>query len=80
MLQRRRISSTLYFGLVKDSSGQLKDLKAHAWVRSGTQVLTGARGRDECEVVATFADPGLWKEPQQSPIPVDNLQRNQATR
>lgn len=80
MLQRRRISSTLYFGLAKDSSGQLKDLKAHAWVRSGTQVLTGARGRDECKVVATFADPGLWKEPEQFPTPVDIPQRKQATR
>jgi hypothetical protein len=80
MLQRRRIPSTLYFGLTKDSSGQLKDLLAHAWVRSGTQVLTGARGRDGFTVVATFADPGLWEEPGQSQIPADGLKRKEATR
>ena len=73
MLQRRRIPSTLYFGLAKDSSGQLKDLLAHAWVRSGTQVLTGERGRDGFTVVATFADPGLCKGPGLSHIPVDGL-------
>jgi hypothetical protein len=73
MLQRRRIPSTLYFGLAKDSSGQLKDLLAHAWVRSGTQVLTGARGRDGFTVVATFADPGLFKGPGLSHTQVDGL-------
>ncbi len=52
MLQRRRIPSTLYFGLAKDTSGELK---AHAWVRSGTQVLTGAKGRYGFTVMATFA-------------------------
>jgi hypothetical protein len=80
MLQRRRIPSTLYFGIAKDSSGQLKDLLAHAWVRSGTQVLTGARGRDGFTVVATFADPGLYKGPGLSHIPVDDLERKEATR
>jgi hypothetical protein len=52
MLQRRRIPSTLYFGLAKDDSGELN---AHAWVRSGARVLTGAQGRDTFTVVATFA-------------------------
>jgi len=56
MLQRRRIPSTLYFGVAKESDG---DLKAHAWVRSGTQVLTGAHGRQDFTVVATFAAPHL---------------------
>ena len=56
MLQRRRIPSTLYFGLARDESGKLK---AHAWVRSGSKILTGARGHDEFEVVATFAEPDL---------------------
>lgn len=56
MLQRRRIPSTLYFGLSKDTDGELK---AHAWVRSGTQVLTGAKGRHGFTVVATFAEPRL---------------------
>lgn len=56
MLQRRRIPSTLYFGLAKDTGGELQ---AHAWVRSGTQVLTGAKGRHAFTVVATFAEPRL---------------------
>jgi hypothetical protein len=79
MLQSRRIPCTLYFGLAKDSSGQLKALKAHAWVRSGTQVLTGARGRNEFKVVATFADPRLYEESGQSRIPVDSLQHKETT-
>jgi hypothetical protein len=59
MLQRRRIPSTLYFGLAKDPS---KQLKAHAWVRCGTLVLTGAHGRNQFKVVATFATPGPYSE------------------
>jgi hypothetical protein len=56
MLQRRRIPSTLYFGVAKDSNGKVT---AHAWVRCGTQVLTGAKERHEFSVVATFAAPLL---------------------
>jgi len=56
MLQRRRIPSTLYFGLAKDPDAHLK---AHAWVRCGTGVLTGNEGRDGYTVVATFAAPDL---------------------
>lgn len=56
MLQRRRIPSTLYFGLAKDPEA---GLKAHAWVRSGAKILTGAKGHEEFRVVATFAEPGL---------------------
>ena len=53
MLQRRRIPSTLYFGVAKDPKGSLK---AHAWLRSGTQMVTGAEGRNQYAVIATFAD------------------------
>lgn len=60
MLKRRRIPSTLYFGLAKEDDGELK---AHAWVRSGTQVLTGAKGRHEFTVVATFAESHLSSGP-----------------
>jgi hypothetical protein len=56
MLKRRRIPSTLYFGLAKEEDGELK---AHAWVRSGAQVLTGAKGRRDFTVVATFAESRL---------------------
>jgi hypothetical protein len=53
MLQRRRIPSMLYFGVAKDVTGQLR---AHAWLRSGSQVLTGYQGRQQFTVVATFGD------------------------
>ena len=56
MLQRRRIPSTLYFGLAKDDDGKLK---AHAWVRCGAKILTGAKGHHDFNVVATFAEPDL---------------------
>ena len=69
MLQRRRIPSTIYFGLAKDPS---KQLKAHAWVRSGTLVLTGAQGRDQYKVVATFAKLGLDSQSDGCHIPMDN--------
>ena len=54
ILQRRGIPSTMYCGVAKDATGQHT---AHAWVRSGTQVLTGAQGRHTFAVVATFANP-----------------------
>ena len=53
MLRRRRIPSTIYFGLAKDEAGELE---AHAWLRSGATVLTGGRGRRRFTVVSTFAE------------------------
>lgn len=60
MLKRRRIPSTLYFGVAKDDNGRLI---AHAWVRSGAKILTGARGHEDYRVVATFAEPDLNTSP-----------------
>lgn len=54
MLQRRGIPSTLYFGLAKETDGELE---AHVWVHSGTQVLMGAKRRHDFTAVATFAAP-----------------------
>lgn len=51
MLKCRGISSTLYLGLTKD---QDNEIKAHAWLRSGTVVLTGSRGKNKFTVVSTF--------------------------
>ena len=53
MLQRRRIGSTLYLGVAKEGENALV---AHAWLRSGSMILTGARGRDRFAVVSTFAE------------------------
>lgn len=51
MLNYRGIPSTLYLGLAKDRG---KQLKAHAWLRSGTFFLTGSRGKNQFTVVSTF--------------------------
>jgi hypothetical protein len=53
MLQRRRIPSTMYFGVAKDAAGQFM---AHAWLRSGSQILTGSQGQQQFTVVASFAE------------------------
>ena len=53
MLRRRGIASTLYLGLAKENQSALI---AHAWLRSGSMILTGGQGRSRYTVVATFAD------------------------
>jgi Transglutaminase-like superfamily len=51
MLKRRGIPSTLYLGVAKDET---RDLIAHAWVRSGSAILTGAAGHSQFTVVSSF--------------------------
>ena len=53
MLKRREIPSTLYLGVLKEGH---KGLSAHAWIRCGDRILTGARGHRQFAVVATFGD------------------------
>lgn len=53
MLKRRNISSTIYFGLRKSSESS-NTMEAHAWLRSGQNVLTGNRGRKTFEVISYF--------------------------
>ncbi len=53
MLKRREIPSTVYLGLSKEGP---KGLSAHAWIRCGDKILTGADGRRQFKVVATFGD------------------------
>lgn len=50
MLRRRGIDSTLYLGVAYDP-----DLKAHAWLRAGRVIVTGAKGRSGFSVISTFA-------------------------
>jgi hypothetical protein len=52
MLERRQISSTIYFGTAKDECG---NLVAHAWLRSGPYYITGADVMDQFVVVSKFA-------------------------
>ncbi|OPJ62714.1 lasso peptide biosynthesis B2 protein [Clostridium oryzae] len=53
MLARRKISSTLYLGLAKSEDNKLL---AHAWLRSGKVIITGARERGGFKEVAKFAN------------------------
>lgn len=55
MLRRRRISSTLYLGVARAAEGDCR-ATAHAWLRSGPFVITGAAARDRYTVVSTFSD------------------------
>lgn len=52
MLARRSVPSTIYLGATIE--GQ-KGIIAHAWLRCGPWILTGAQGHKRYKVVATFA-------------------------
>ncbi len=54
MLKRRRIAATLYLGLARPGK-DADQLTAHAWLRCGQIILTGAPGHRKFTVVATFA-------------------------
>lgn len=56
MLRCRGITSTLYLGLAKNEQAEQAGLLAHAWLRSGSMILTGGQGKDRYTVVATFAE------------------------
>ncbi|KAA8785203.1 hypothetical protein ABIE27_004013 [Paenibacillus sp. 4624] len=51
MLERRNIASTLYMGTARNKQGQLM---AHAWLRSGKLIVTGADTMDQYTVVGVF--------------------------
>lgn len=55
MLGRRGIASTLYLGVAREGEAGSR-ATAHAWLRSGHVVITGAAGRERYAVVATFGD------------------------
>lgn len=55
MLQWRRIPTTLYLGVAKQNRDGKVVLEAHAWLRSGTIIVTGAELRQRFKVVSTFA-------------------------
>ena len=54
MLRLRRIEGTVYLGMAKDGESELT---AHAWLRSGTIIVTGSQGYQGQSVVSTFAFP-----------------------
>ena len=51
MLNYRKVTSTIYFGLAKDKDS---GLSAHAWLCSGTIVVTGKKGMQHFTPVAWF--------------------------
>lgn len=53
MLNRRGISSTLYLGSGRDEQG---NMAAHAWLRSGSYLVTGKEGHERYSVVGMFAN------------------------
>lgn len=52
MLNNRNIQSTMYYGVFKDENNELK---AHAWVRSGNEIVTGKKGIHKFKVVGKFS-------------------------
>lgn len=54
MLRRRRIVATVYFGVAKDAA-KTETLAAHAWLRCGDAVITGAAGHRQYTVVSMFS-------------------------
>lgn len=50
MLRRRGLQSTLYLGVACEG----KQMYAHAWLRNGTNVVTGAEERERFSPVAWF--------------------------
>lgn len=54
MLRRRHIAGTLYLGVAKDSL-QPEALAAHAWLRCGPTILTGAAEHQHFIVIAAFS-------------------------
>ncbi|NMO95720.1 lasso peptide biosynthesis B2 protein [Paenibacillus lemnae] len=53
MLERRGIPSTLYLGSGRDDTGHMA---AHAWLRSGSYILTGKEGHEKYAVVGIFGN------------------------
>jgi len=53
MLRRRRLPSTLYLGLQRQTE---RSTTAHAWLRVGDMILTGRNESSNHTVVATFAE------------------------
>lgn len=54
MLKCRHVACTLYLGVAKDET-KPERLAAHAWLRCGEIILTGAAGHRQFTVVTTFS-------------------------
>lgn len=56
MLSHRGIGATLYLGVAKEESNP-ESMAAHAWLRCGDTVLTGAVGVERFSVISSFSRP-----------------------
>ncbi len=53
MLRRRNIKCRLYLGLARDEK---QAMIAHAWLRTGDKIITGAKVKENFVTLSTFAD------------------------
>jgi len=67
MLSRRGINATLYLGVAKDVSDP-ETMTAHAWLRCGDAILTGAGGVERYSAISSFARPGAAAPRRQADI------------
>jgi hypothetical protein len=56
LMRRRGLPGTLYLGVTKEV-GAPGSISAHAWLRCGTTIVTGAAGHERYTIVAAFAIP-----------------------
>lgn len=56
ILSRRGIGTTLYLGVAKDESNP-ETMTAHAWLRCGDIILTGAGGVERFSAISSFSRP-----------------------
>lgn len=54
MLRRRKIQSTLYFGVLRTTENGTVGLKAHAWLRAGLVEVTGYDLASEYREIARY--------------------------
>ncbi len=53
MLKNIGVETTVYLGVCKDPDG--KGMKAHAWLRLGETILTGASGHEKFKIVNFYS-------------------------
>lgn len=51
IIAKKKIDSTIYFGVKKD---EFQNMKAHAWLRVGPKIVLGGEIADDYNVVSTF--------------------------
>lgn len=54
MLRRRGLTGALFLGVAR-GEGDVQRVEAHAWVKSGGKILTGAAGHQRYAVVSRFS-------------------------